>query len=1167
MTRTAEALDHQYNLIEDYAATKLPALADGITNAFVTLHNAGSDGKPSRSSTELLSASVGNALLHFFHDPSSPSGWNHEERSVDGSQNAPIDKLLGFYRGAALYALAHYSAADGTQKVIGLRKTAAGGWAGIPMEGQLASFIERMTQTDVFETEDGRVFVYGISKAVEPGIFVLIEVAETVGDWSMLHSEMIPAVGAGYRLLPGKDDSALTVMTTQGTTATFRGADVSGGTFTWADTPKVEHDLGLGLITPEQVFALPSSDGGDIFLLQQQDGSLAYISGYWGGTPQITVMTGKDGQPAAVRRVSTGCDAAGRWMVFATETGASEGQDSIWLQRQSTSAAGVAFDGWVPLGGAVSAIACPRAMSDGPEVFVYDLESKVRNLGQATASTAWFTQTMAVPETKTDAVPPEAPTYNHALTSLDANGNAVPKQVMTLTTDRPAMVSVNGVVHQVGPNTPLDVETDEIGELALHTVATGLSAPSITLAAGWLPGGKTAPLRSDKRAHERLAGRDAAHPVDGAALKQAGLLPQDAKDKTAKASAKKLKQFGKAALSVGRGTSDNTETLAFAMTFDDDGLAMTDADAGSFERDFVQTEALSIGSIFGDVVHLLKSALDKLKSIAVKVEKGLAKIVINGVEHLVHTVEGVASAIELVVMKIASAVKAVVSAIVSAIKWLMELFHWEDIIHCKQVISHYVESTIKKVAALSKTKGPAFVQKEFDTAKTEIVKAFNSLEAVFEKGASFNNSVSSSKNSAFGGGGSTLDANNLHGYRKQNSVQMNYVRNRSKGPVNEKVGGAALMGAGPTGTDDFFGQIENAISTAFDKKTQEQLQQGLKKMESFLGDIHGVKSFFDVAILELLQLVEELVLIVLSVVEAVILVILDVAADAISAVNALLIKPINIPVISWLYKKVAQHDLTILDVMCLIIAVPATLIYKVFWGGSNASPPFTATQANDLVNAPVTWPAVLQGSDDAAPVTAVSHATLYDASDTDALLKVLAVVGLAAWIEYGALDLALDGAAIGNIDDLPSILQLSAIALEVATQAIVIPSLVIEGDTETGYWLVAQWAAAFVPFILDVASFATRKRITRFNELPGQIADALSGALLLAVSVGAVVVGKKNDAVNSAGQAALILPAIPLLCKPLIQGGDNPVTAGLLAVGDLGGDWGAGIAGTVSAFE
>ncbi|THU92755.1 hypothetical protein K435DRAFT_628344, partial [Dendrothele bispora CBS 962.96] len=66
--------------------------------------------------------------------------------------------------------------------------------------------------------------------------------------------------------------------------------------------------------------------------------------------------------------------------------------------------------------------------------------------------------------------------------------------------------------------------------------------------------------------------------------------------------------------------------------------------------------------------------------------------------------------------------------------------------------------------------------------------------------------------------------------------------------------------------------------------------------------------------------------------------------------------PLNIPVISSLYKKISGDDLSFLDLICLISAIPATIVSKLATGNtlfpdnSTTSALINATDFNNLTS-------------------------------------------------------------------------------------------------------------------------------------------------------------------------------------------------------------------------
>jgi hypothetical protein len=77
--------------------------------------------------------------------------------------------------------------------------------------------------------------------------------------------------------------------------------------------------------------------------------------------------------------------------------------------------------------------------------------------------------------------------------------------------------------------------------------------------------------------------------------------------------------------------------------------------------------------------------------------------------------------------------------------------------------------------------------------------------------------------------------------------------------------------------------------------------------------------------------------------ENILIAVVDVFIQLVQGVMDVFTTTIDIPVISWLYKDISGEDLSFLDLICLIAAIPATIIFKI---GSNATPfpkddPFT----------------------------------------------------------------------------------------------------------------------------------------------------------------------------------------------------------------------------------
>ena len=733
MAMQATQIQHNYNMIEDYALTVWPPVAQNVQYSFLTLQKNGTGGTPV---TELLTVSDQNELLHFFRDPSAHSGWGQEQRLVDGAPDQPITKLIGFYQGDSLFVFAHYAASGGTNQVIGMQKTAESGWAAMPMTPDLTNALGAMLETAMFTDAAGNVIVYGVSQQFNQPTLVMLA-AEGGQPWDLVF-EGTAASGATYRLLPGQGGEQLTVVTLQGPTATFQGGSIVNGIFQWGLQPAVSHDLGQGDISAQQVFAMPSESNDPGFLLLSATGTLYRVEDYLTDQPTVTPMTGGANQPAGAQQVTIGLDSENRWMVFLIETTTT----LLWLLRQSQASAGaggVAFNDWVKLGDELAAIACPPIMTAGPELFFCNLQAQVCQMAQdiTSGSTTWFTTQLAVPSAAT-ANPTQTTTYTQELITQNDQGLPVPSSPVTLYADRKAVIVANGLSYHVGPNEPVVVESDARGAVTIATEATALSAPSLGAALGSSLGSSGTPtwFRADMRVHQRLAGQDPAFPMTGASLQAVGLLPATMSSSDADHVAQTITSLGAAAVKLASAPSRTTRA------------ALPDA---CFELDFTQPGRLAwreiapelfgrtaaggppggwLSDIVGDVIHFFKHAVDEVKTIAVSIVDGVANLAINGIAYALNTINDIVDGIELVLKKIATLFKEVIAIIKMMIAWLRMLFEWDDILRTHTVIKYYVNSVLTNLKN-SDEQAVTLIQSQFSALQGKITNGVNQIGTVF----------------------------------------------------------------------------------------------------------------------------------------------------------------------------------------------------------------------------------------------------------------------------------------------------------------------------------------------------------------------------------------------------------------------------------------------------
>ncbi|HKF58586.1 MAG TPA: hypothetical protein VKJ45_24305 [Blastocatellia bacterium] len=96
-------------------------------------------------------------------------------------------------------------------------------------------------------------------------------------------------------------------------------------------------------------------------------------------------------------------------------------------------------------------------------------------------------------------------------------------------------------------------------------------------------------------------------------------------------------------------------------------------------------------------------------------------------------------------------------------------------------------------------------------------------------------------------------------------------------------------------------------------------------------------SLVDTAVKDLIAIIQDLADAVLAVAQDLADAFLTIASDALNGFQTILETTLNIPILSWIFQEITGEPLTLLNLMSLLFALPATLIYKLL---NNGTAPF-----------------------------------------------------------------------------------------------------------------------------------------------------------------------------------------------------------------------------------
>lgn len=1132
---------------QDYQQVMQPPVSNLMGSAFVTLQHDPKRAKATELVTVSNDAGSKNGIIWFYPDSASGSGWAHESSAIYtapqqyGEPMVP-SMLLPFYQGDTLVVFAEYDTpGSGTAALLGMQRTPQNGWEQVIVPTPLSETMQNMAQSALFYGQDGQGYLYGVDWS-DPKVPEFVIIGLVNGSLANLYS--FPAVaGASYTLLPGPQAGDFVALQLQGSVATFQAGTIQDGSVTPVGS-SANQDLGVGDLAADTVVPiLGGVSGQPAFLLLAQNQQLYLVTGNGlndgpaAKAVQITGATGSTSQPGPLLTVTGGSQPDGSgFTAFALDVASNR----LWMLAPPTPGADYA---WTPMGNTGIAIATPALMAGGPELFLCDPATVVSHITQRAETGSWFTMPIATPSPSTKPIT-ETSSFTQQFTLTSAAGVPMAGELLKISASPAQVLVVNNIAYNASPNQPATVRTNGAGSVVIASAATGLASPVLTVTGAALASGTPPQYRGDTQLHQRIAAQGG-FSYSGQDLVTGGVLPANTSSSDADQLATNLQQVSGVAVNIANGGATDAARRPTAFTMKIEGkrlhsrvLTATefDAIAGSSAADSV------FGDAWGDFAHFCKQAWDDIKSITVQIAETTAKIAVElaqGVENFVlTTIDDIRDALEVMLQFCVKLWDAVVNVIEKFIEFIKLLFDWDNIINTKTVLRYMIEQLLQDMQ--DGTSGAQqWIGGQIKTLSNNINTAFEHLESVFEPGMTF----------ASAGQNPTSTA--MQQQSQANAVQNNYVMSKSLVPMPQL--NPPVTSAGYDPETAWQTGVLQAFQSAFDG-SEAAVETAWEQISGFMDEVDSVASFLDFVIASFLSVCQATVDIVLQLINAAIDSMLDLMAGAAACLTAYLERQIDIPVISALYKLIFKDTLTMLDLICLILAVPTTIMYEVL----HDSAPFTSQQVTTILGTPIPWP----WSGDFQAETAGPFAVLALAPTAyQGLLEVLATVTGAA---YTACDVICDLANIkgqesdGDTHDL--VTGASALGIGFNLVAAIAgapwyappPSQSPAAGYEQG-----TFAAGMLPIIADTIFFTYRKKLSRMQFQGGPWISMALGAVQTGMGIATAVEMAKNNGgydYSLADELAGVLSGLSNLGKPFVFLGDlgGVGVVALDVVGDIG---------------
>ncbi|WP_158826618.1 hypothetical protein [Mucilaginibacter lacusdianchii] len=517
----------------------------------------------------------------------------------------------------------------------------------------------------------------------------------------------------------------------------------------------------------------------------------------------------------------------------------------------------------------------------------------------------WKTAQVLLPASDATMPAQKIDSYTTTISVTDATGQPVVKSAVQVSAATRTAFYVNNL-YTVIDTTPIAINTDENGCITLIEAVNGLTAVSLTVT---LAGSAPTSVNPMDKPFQKLA-----------QLNTPGNI-QTATIQTQTGASKPLL--------AANASSGDIQTAANAMQSLNTAYLKLNVTSGSAAVAALQKvppaaatpHASGLLADFGDICHWLATGVENIVSIVedaastawtfvVTIAGDVYNFVLNGVEQVVAAASWVFNKI--------------VSGIEDLISFLKYLFDLEDIARAKGVLYNLFTLYMQNQVSLLST-----YKQDFDTLMSNI-------EGDISKWAGISWDT-------FGAAGSSTVASNNKPVSGQ-STSSNYLPYHFK----NQAGNMQPASSTPASANN-----EDALNVVFNAlKTEEA------NLQQVFGDLQSLGSQF--SSLTLTQILQKIAGIIAEGVVSGIKVGVDAIFDFLTTITedalSVLTTPVTIPIISDILSDFGVPSFSVLDVLCWVAAVPATIVYKIVFGQA----PFAANAETEFLSQATTFDAITQ---------------------------------------------------------------------------------------------------------------------------------------------------------------------------------------------------------------
>ncbi|KFY45419.1 hypothetical protein V495_02986 [Pseudogymnoascus sp. VKM F-4514 (FW-929)] len=591
-----------------------------------------------------------------------------------------------------------------------------------------------------------------------------------------------------------------------------------------------------------------------------------------------------------------------------------------------------------------TAWSAPIPIASGAEAFAFYLNNQTFNnvlfvhlsgenllqLTQDPSNSTWSQRSILLPPAdNSDMV--QFNSFTSHVQIQDSNGVNLANKDLFLTSTTPVSVYIDNDYHLLTPSFGVAVTTDITGALTIIQATEALTNTSFQVALAESPD-TTAQVDPLTNAWNKLSTVQSGDDLSAAQIQYEDgstepLIPDSVSPTDKATAAQCIVQFLKVKDALPPDGSIVTPpsnpsklTPVWGATCGQDGFKYQEGDdAAEILRSIASPELPTnfgdwLRAAAGDIFHWLKKAWDDVVQFVVSVADDIYYFVVQIGDQVYHAVmdcyNAVAGAVEFIMNKIEAAFEKLV-------RWLGFIFNWGDIKR-----THLVMKNIIKQSAYQVVNSLDTLEGDINSAFTKLEQEVSSWEPVSDPGSS-NGSLEQQSSQVQG----------------TNSPQSNWAVHHTKNGQSVATTTYDDPTNDPSGLSGLLDDLKSMYDTECDD-VQDMINEIKTKCVDNFSDLTPAQ-----VIQEVIGILAEFVL---KSAQNVITTVIEVAKLFIETLLGSLDAPLNIPIISPLYKEFVGDDLSFLDLVCLIGAIPTTIIYKLI---TNTAPFPDNDQTTALINA------------------------------------------------------------------------------------------------------------------------------------------------------------------------------------------------------------------------